>query len=156
MTEIAEWNCENCGASSAADYCGSCGQRRAERLQWWPLIQGGWHHFVDLDSPFAHTFLSLWRNPGRAAREYIRGRRKAYVNPAKYALIPAFPSFWGHLLVLLLECVWLTYGITSLYKNHRPATFLKAFSLYLIYRASSMLVSFVTAAGWITFRYLVR
>ncbi len=49
---------------------------------------------LQLEQGFWFTFLSLLRNPGRALRDYLNGRRQPYMTPFAYLLIGAAISYF--------------------------------------------------------------
>ncbi|GAB4091479.1 DUF3667 domain-containing protein [Flaviaesturariibacter terrae] len=85
--ERAEKNCLNCGAEVAGRYCQQCGQENIVPHQTFGhLIQ---HFFFDLfhfDGKFFDTVRYLLFRPGRVPREYIAGRRVAFLDPIRMYL----------------------------------------------------------------------
>ncbi|MEM7356785.1 MAG: DUF3667 domain-containing protein [Acidobacteriota bacterium] len=82
-------SCGNCGAPLAGHFCSACGQRDAGRLTFRRIASEAADHVLSLDSALLRTAIDLSRNPGRVARDYVRGRRKAYLNPLKYTFVMA-------------------------------------------------------------------
>lgn len=79
--------CPNCGASSSGRFCSSCGQDNGEgRLAVRGVLLDAFHNFVNWDSALLATLRGLALRPGHVAREYVEGRRKRYVGPAKLCL----------------------------------------------------------------------
>lgn len=91
--------CANCGAAREGNFCSECGQKHfQERLKFWELTKDLISRLTDLDAGLFHTFLALWRSPGKVAREYISGKQKPFVNPLTYFFIGAAAqilSFWS-------------------------------------------------------------
>jgi hypothetical protein len=84
-----EGTCANCGADLAGNHCSHCGQHRREarRLEVRQILLRFSENLFNFDSAFLRTWLGLTRHPGHVCREYIQGRRKAYMNPFGYFLL---------------------------------------------------------------------
>jgi len=78
-------NCLNCNSPLLSDYCGDCGQKKAQRISFSLLLQIMQRGIIEFKSPFIVTFLALFINPGKVYREYLAGRRATYFNPMRYA-----------------------------------------------------------------------
>jgi hypothetical protein len=81
--------CANCGATVEKSCCPECGQHRrgGQRLVLRDVLARFVEHLWDFDSAFLRTWLDLNRKPGVVCRDYIRGRRKFYMNPFGYLLL---------------------------------------------------------------------
>lgn len=80
--------CPNCATQSAGRYCPACGQDNGqERLTTRAVLLDALANFVNWDSALMMTLRGLFTRPGEVAREYVRGRRKRYVSPARLCLI---------------------------------------------------------------------
>ena len=84
LKERKDKDCLNCGAQVQGRYCHVCGQENTEPHEsFWALIQ----HFVfDLfhfDGKFFESVKYLLFKPGFLTKEYMRGRRLAYLNPIR-------------------------------------------------------------------------
>ena len=84
LKERKDKDCLNCGAQVQGRYCHVCGQENTEPHEsFWALIQ----HFVfDLfhfDGKFFESVKYLLFRPGFLTKEYMRGRRLAYLNPIR-------------------------------------------------------------------------
>ena len=88
QTEAPE-RCENCGAALGGRFCSECGQRRTRRITFRRVLAEAVEHLWSFDSTILRTATGLARSPGRLCREYVDGRRKAYMNPLKYAFLAA-------------------------------------------------------------------
>lgn len=75
--------CRNCGAIVDAPFCGRCGQKRATRLSLADAGREGWERLRVFDKDQARTLGTLIVSPGRVARDYVLGRRAAYIHPLK-------------------------------------------------------------------------
>jgi len=86
--------CANCGAVSERAYCPECGQETDLRL---PSLR----HFmreamgslVAIDGRLWRTLRVLLGQPGILTQEYLRGRRKYYVRPARLFLATSLILF---------------------------------------------------------------
>ncbi|GAA0552676.1 uncharacterized protein DUF3667 [Chitinophaga japonensis] len=87
-------HCLNCGTEVPERYCTHCGQENAVTHEsFGHLVK----HFVGdvlhYDSQFLTTLKYLLFRPGRLTKEYIAGRRAAYVNPIKLYIFISFIFF---------------------------------------------------------------
>jgi hypothetical protein len=86
--------CLNCGAPLSATYCGECGQsHRRTRLDARGILEDLVDLLFNLDSSFWTTVRRLSVAPGQTALEYVRGRRRRYLNPLKYYLLAIAAQF---------------------------------------------------------------
>ena len=80
--------CVNCGAGQLAAYCAECGQPTVrERVTMGGLARRVATDVFDVDRGLLHTAISLFRRPGEAARDYVRGRTVPYASPLKFFVI---------------------------------------------------------------------
>jgi hypothetical protein len=80
--------CPNCGATAKGRFCAQCGQdNRLERLKTREVLFEAVQNFVNWDSTLMRTLRGLACAPGQLALEYVRGKRKSYVAPARLCLI---------------------------------------------------------------------
>lgn len=84
LKERKDKDCLNCGAQVQGRYCHICGQENTEPHEsFWALIQ---HFIFDLfhfDGKFFESVKYLLFRPGFLTKEYMRGRRLAYLNPIR-------------------------------------------------------------------------
>lgn len=84
LKERKDKDCLNCGAQVQGRYCHICGQENTEPHEsFWALIQ---HFIFDLfhfDGKFFESLKYLLFKPGFLTKEYMRGRRLAYLNPIR-------------------------------------------------------------------------
>jgi Protein of unknown function (DUF3667) len=80
--------CDNCGASVAGRYCGTCGQRLE------PPVHSLWHFTQVAAEDLTHADSRLWRTlwallfkPGFLTREFLQGRRARYLPPVRLYLV---------------------------------------------------------------------
>ncbi len=72
----------------AQRFCPQCGQQAViHRFSVPHFLHEFFHAFTHTDKGIFHLLKSLVTRPGATAREYIRGRRKAYFNPFTFFLI---------------------------------------------------------------------
>jgi hypothetical protein len=87
-----EKNCLNCGSEITDRYCAHCGQENIDPKETVAYIV---RHFLGdithYDSKFLTTIRDLLWKPGFLTKEYLAGRRTAYLNPIRmYVFISAF------------------------------------------------------------------
>lgn len=91
--EQAGSRCRNCGASVAGAFCPQCGQETALRLPTLrEFIREAAGRYVALDGRFWRTMRALVR-PGFLTREYLEGRRRRYIRPARLYLFSTLIFF---------------------------------------------------------------
>lgn len=79
--------CANCGAEHATPFCSACGQdNRHGRLELRALLVDACQNLIGWESALGRTLRGVTLEPGETAAEYVAGRRKRYVNPARFAL----------------------------------------------------------------------
>lgn len=90
-----EKNCLNCDSTVPERYCPNCGQENIEnRPSFHHLFT---HFFADLfhyDSGFWKTMKTLLFKPGKIVSDYLAGKRKTYVEPAKLYIFVSFVAFF--------------------------------------------------------------
>lgn len=83
--------CLNCGTSLLEDdlFCSNCGQKRLERedMSFRHLIGESFLDYFHFDSKFFRTILPLLFKPGWLTLEYMKGKRKSFVEPFKLFLV---------------------------------------------------------------------
>lgn len=77
--------CLNCGHTLNTEFCGHCGQKKAQRITFKNLLLLIQRGTLELRSPLLKTFIGLTLRPAVTCREYLDGKRVNYFNPAKYA-----------------------------------------------------------------------
>lgn len=87
--------CQNCGAFVESYYCPKCGQENSESRQSFHHV---FTHFIfDLfhyDNSFWKTIKYLFLAPGKLSLEYMKGKRKSYVNPFTLYIFISFIAFF--------------------------------------------------------------
>ncbi len=86
--------CVNCGAAIAGAFCANCGQETDVRL---PTLRKFMRETTGnvfaLDGRLWRTLRALLTQPGFLTREYLRGKRKYYVRPARLYLLTSVILF---------------------------------------------------------------
>jgi Protein of unknown function (DUF3667) len=77
--------CKNCGAESPGRYCIECGQELdPKRLAVKTILHDVTHGILHWENSILKTLKHLILKPGNTAKDYISGKRKAYVKPFSY------------------------------------------------------------------------
>lgn len=86
--------CRNCGAPAPAAYCPQCGQETQARLpKFTQFMREAAGRYVALDGRLWKTLGALLFRPGLLTREYLAGRRKRYIRPARLFLVTSLLLF---------------------------------------------------------------
>ncbi len=82
--ERIEKDCLNCGAIVHGRYCHICGQENLEVKQSaWALVHHFFSDITHFDGRFFSTTKYLIAKPGFLSKEFVSGRRVAYLNPIR-------------------------------------------------------------------------
>lgn len=90
----ADKTCLNCGTEVPGRFCTECGQENREPRE--TFLELTHHFFADIthyDSKFFKSIKDLLLKPGFLTREYIAGRRAAYLNPVRMYVFISFVFF---------------------------------------------------------------
>lgn len=80
--------CTNCGAPQERRYCGECGQKRVHPgIRFGEVVHEFFGTLTHVEGPIPQTLLGSLRAPGKVTRQFIAGRRKAFVPPVRYFLV---------------------------------------------------------------------
>jgi len=86
--------CRNCRADAPGAYCPACGQETALQLpSAGRFMREAAGRYVAFDGRMWRTLAALLFRPGFLTREYLAGRRKRYVRPARLVLVLAIVLF---------------------------------------------------------------
>src|SRR5215472_2052475 len=86
--------CRNCGAFATAAYCPNCGQETTLALPTVrTMLREAAGRYVALDGRMWRTLLPLLFRPGFLTREYLAGRRRRYIRPARLFLVLSIALF---------------------------------------------------------------
>jgi len=92
--ENAPPTCRNCGVPVDGAYCAACGQETALRLPTLrEFLREAAGRYVALDGRFWRTMFALLARPGFLTREYLAGRRRRYIRPARLYLFATLIFF---------------------------------------------------------------
>ena len=73
-------NCLNCNAplTTTQKFCGECGQKTAlKRVNLHDVFHDAIHYFTHADKGIFTLLISLIKQPGLVAKEYVEGKRKS-------------------------------------------------------------------------------
>lgn len=86
--------CRNCGADAAGAYCPACGQETRIALpNATQFLRDAAGRYVAIDGRMWRTLVPLLARPGFLTREYLDGRRRRYIRPARLVLVLALLLF---------------------------------------------------------------
>jgi hypothetical protein len=86
--------CANCGAPAPEAFCPSCGQNTRERLPTFrQFMREATGRYVSYDGKFWKTLGALLLRPGFLTLEYLDGRRRRYIGPARLFLVSSLLLF---------------------------------------------------------------
>jgi len=86
--------CRNCGAPAPGAYCPRCGQETQARLpKFTQFMREAAGRYVALDGRLWKTLGALLFRPGFLTREYLAGRRRRYIRPARLFLVASLALF---------------------------------------------------------------
>lgn len=90
----ADARCRNCGAGIGGAWCASCGQETNLALpSVGKFMREAAGRYVALDGRFWRTLFALLFRPGFLTLEYLEGRRRRYVRPARLVLVLTLALF---------------------------------------------------------------
>lgn len=80
--------CRNCGAHATGHFCPNCGQETRVALPTFTaFMREAAGRYVALDGRLWRTLFGLVARPGFLTREYLGGRRRRYIRPARLFLV---------------------------------------------------------------------
>ncbi len=89
-----ERNCLNCGTQLQGRYCHNCGQENVSpKESVWHLVSHFFNDITHFDGKFFTSMKDLVLKPGFLSKEYMAGRRVAYLNPIRMYLFTSFIFF---------------------------------------------------------------
>jgi hypothetical protein len=94
MVEPPVHGCANCGTPAPDAYCPACGQNTRERLPTFgQFMREATGRYIAYDGKFWKTLAALLFRPGFLTREYLAGRRRRYISPARLFLVSSLLLF---------------------------------------------------------------
>ncbi len=86
--------CRNCGAPAPGEYCPTCGQETRLQLPTARVfMREATGRYFSLDGRMWRTLAALLFRPGFLTREYLQGRRRRYIRPARLFLVLSLALF---------------------------------------------------------------
>lgn len=86
--------CRNCGAPAPREYCPVCGQETRLQLPTARVfMREATGRYFSLDGRMWRTLAALLFRPGFLTREYLQGRRRRYIRPARLFLVLSLALF---------------------------------------------------------------
>lgn len=80
--------CRNCGAHATGHFCPNCGQETRVALPTFAaFMREAAGRYVAMDGRLWRTLFGLVARPGFLTREYLGGRRRRYIRPARLFLV---------------------------------------------------------------------
>ena len=96
MGEAEEHSCPECGTAGGGAFCHNCGEQMETHLfSVKHYVKEIFHDFAVFDTKFFRTIPALLFKPGFLSREYLAGRRRRYLTPARLYTLIAFFSFFA-------------------------------------------------------------
>ena len=87
-------NCANCGAALTGAYCQNCGQSSHIHRSLLHMIEEVLHGILHFDTKSWRTIPALIYKPGQLTKQYIDGKRTAFVSPLALFLFLIFLMFF--------------------------------------------------------------
>jgi hypothetical protein len=89
-----EPRCRNCGAAAPGAFCPDCGQETKAALpRLGEFVREALGRYVAIDGRLWKTLRGLLFRPGFLTREYLAGRRRRYIRPARLFLFASLVLF---------------------------------------------------------------
>lgn len=115
-------NCLNCNAplTTTQKFCGECGQKTAlKRVNLHDVFHDAIHYFTHADKGIFTLLISLIKQPGLVAKEYVEGKRKKHFPPLNFFLIVAA-------VYIVMGGITSKYSKTPLQRNTRENSYTSA------------------------------
>ena len=89
-----EKDCLNCGTIVEGPFCHQCGQENVvPKETFWHMVTHFFYDITHFDSKFFDTLRYLVFKPGFLSREYMKGRRVAYLHPINMSVFSSAVFF---------------------------------------------------------------
>ena len=92
--DLAHGACANCGTVLTGAFCATCGQSAHVHRSVGHIVEEFLHGIWHFDSKAWRTLPRLVLRPGRLTRDYVYGRRAAYIAPLALFLFSVFLMFF--------------------------------------------------------------
>jgi hypothetical protein len=93
-------HCQNCGEPLSGPFCSNCGQHDIDyHRSLGPIIEDTLEGFLHFDGKFFRSVRWLFTRPGFLTKEFIAGRRVAYINPLRLYIFASFLYFASQLVL---------------------------------------------------------
>ena len=93
-SDAAAARCRNCGAAAPGAFCPACGQETTLALPTArQFLREAAGRYVALDGRTWRTLAALLARPGFLTQEYLAGRRRRYIRPARLFLVLSLAMF---------------------------------------------------------------
>ncbi len=94
IASVTEPRCRDCGTPAPRAYCPACGQETRESLPTFrEFMREAAGRYVALNGKLWKTAGALLFRPGFLTREYLAGRRRRYIRPARLFLVASVLLF---------------------------------------------------------------
>lgn len=111
--------CPNCDEALGGRYCSACGQDCGNlRLESRAMLVDAAGQLLGWEGALLRTMRGLWRDPGGLALDFVNGRRKSYLNPARFCFVSL--ALWMLMLKLFDFDVLFAAGVE--FDSDDPAT----------------------------------
>ena len=146
--------CPNCGAALHGRFCAACGQDCGYlRLDTRSMLAEGVRQLAGWDGALIRTLKGLLIDPGGLSRDYVQGRRRSHLNPARFCLVSL--GLWLVLIKLLGFEVLDTAGIRFTSNSTDPCALAEKIRAFMTRHFDSLLFATLPIRAWImrlTFR----
>ena len=93
-------HCQNCGEPLSGPFCSNCGQHDIDyHRSLGPIIEDSLEGLLHFDGKFFRSVRWLFTRPGFLTKEFIAGKRVAYIHPLRLYIFASFLYFASQLLL---------------------------------------------------------
>ncbi len=139
--------CKNCSHHFKGSFCPHCGQKaNTNKITFGYLLHDIPHSILHIDKGFLYTLGCMFKNPGKAIKEYLAGKRVNHFKPFAYVVIMS--AICTLLLPVIEKTAYSVYvaknpGYNVTYKN---MFFEKYMSLFIF-----LMIPALSIVTWLTF-----
>ncbi|HQW68911.1 MAG TPA: DUF3667 domain-containing protein [Flavobacterium sp.] len=141
-----EDNCKNCGSKVAGNFCNNCGQKKFKRIDKKYLIDEMQYLLLHTNKGFFYSVKSIFKNPGKTAKEFIDGNRVNHYKPIMLAFVlSGLSTFISFKILNVTKIMEQTYEKQKIDKSlaHEFMSFLSSYnSLFML--LSIPIISIIT------------